>query len=229
MTLDTLLTMLQFSDGLFPAGAYAHSFGLETYTQEGQVANANEAGKILRAYLEGSAGPCDAVAVVNALLATIALDLGACCNLDLTLDAMKAAAEPRNASRQIGRQTLRIAATLIDHPIVRDFARAADTGETPAHHAVVFGIIGGACGWAPEAAAAAFLYSSAVAMAGAATRLIPLGQTQAQRLISEAAPIIRPLAEAAANSAPENMFTFAPALEIAAMHHAQLEARLFRS
>ena len=32
-----LLTLLQFADGLFPAGGFAHSFGLETYVQDGRV------------------------------------------------------------------------------------------------------------------------------------------------------------------------------------------------
>ncbi|MGA2409524.1 MAG: urease accessory UreF family protein [Candidatus Binataceae bacterium] len=229
MTIETLLSMLQFSDGLFPAGAYAHSFGLETYSQDGRVSNAANVRQLLRAYLEGGAGPCDAVVVTNALRAAIASDLDACRELDLMLDAIKTAAEPREASRQLGRQTLRIAATLIDHPVMSGLARAAGCGETPCHHAVVFGVIGGAYGWEPEAAAAAFLYASAAAMAGAATRLIPLGQTQAQRLISEATPLITALARAAAERTTSEIFTFAPALEIAAMRHAQLEARLFRS
>src|SRR5437867_1866989 len=37
MTRDTLLALLQLGDGLFPAGGFAHSFGLETYAQEGRV------------------------------------------------------------------------------------------------------------------------------------------------------------------------------------------------
>ena len=82
----------------------------------------------------------------------------------------------------------------------------------------------------PQATAAALLYSSAAAMVGAATRLVPLGQTQAQRLISEAAPLIAALAEARdITGTIDDAYSFAPALEIAAMRHAQLEARLFKS
>ena len=32
-----LLALMQFADGLFPAGGFAHSFGLETYVQDGRV------------------------------------------------------------------------------------------------------------------------------------------------------------------------------------------------
>ena len=229
MTIETLLSLLQFSDGLFPAGGYAHSFGLETYIDDARVTTADSVWKILRAHLEGSAGPCDAVFAVNALRATAAEDLDACVELDTTMDAIKNSAEPREASCQLGRQTIRIANTLIDHAVVTAYARTVKAGVTLGHHAVVFGIIGGACGWPPQATAAAFLYASATAMIGAATRLVPLGQTQAQRLISDASTMIARLAEAATMRSIEETFTFAPALEIASMRHAQLEARLFRS
>src|SRR5207247_461213 len=42
MTTDALLALLQLGDGLFPAGGFAHSFGLETYAQEGRVRDRGE-------------------------------------------------------------------------------------------------------------------------------------------------------------------------------------------
>jgi urease accessory protein len=229
MTTETLLSILQFSDGLFPAGAYAHSFGLETYADEGRPSDAAAIHQLLRAHLQGTAGPCDAVYAAGAWRATVAANIDACVELDFELEAIKSTAETREASRQLGRQTLRIATTIIDHPLVKAFGRLADDDSSPAHHAVVFGIIGGACQWTAAATAAALLYSSSAALVGAATRLVPLGQTQAQRLIAGAAPLIAALAERAIAAGTDDAVSFAPALEIAAMRHAQLEARLFKS
>jgi urease accessory protein len=229
MTPDSLLALLQFSDGLFPAGAYAHSFGLETYVQAETVSNAIEAERIVRAQLQGSTSRADAVAVVIALRASEADDLSGCLELDTTLEAMKSAAELREASRQLGRQSLRIARALIDTPLVSEFARLADANRTPCHHAVVFGIVAGTFGWSPFEAAAAYLYSSSAAMVGAALRLVPLGQMQGQIIIRKMAPLIASLADDATKLGVAEMSSFAPALEIAAMRHARLEARLFRS
>jgi len=229
MSPESLLALLQFSDGLFPAGAYAHSFGLETYVQADIVRNAAESESVIRAQLQGSAGEVDAVAVVIALRATEVQGLRACVELDATLDAMKPAAELREASRQLGRQTLRIARALIEGPVICDFAHLTDANSTPCHHAVVFGIVAGTHGWSPFEAAAAYLYSSSAAMVGAALRLVPLGQMQGQFIIRNLAPLIGSLADRATKLNIAEMSSFAPALEIAAMRHACLEARLFRS
>ncbi|MGB6199883.1 MAG: urease accessory protein UreF [Candidatus Acidiferrales bacterium] len=230
MDTDALLSLLQFADGLFPAGGYAHSFGLETYVQSGAVSDAAGVESFVRAYLENSAGPTDAVAAISAARAAVVGDLTACLELDAALEAMKCAAELRDASRQMGRQTLRIAATLGDNAIVGEFFAAVTAGRTPGHHAVAFGVIAGAQNWDAQATASALLYATSAQLVGAALRLMPLGQLAGQRILSNLRPVIARLAvEAAEHGAPDEIWSFVPAIEIAAMQHAQLSARLFRS
>src|SRR5256885_4345091 len=62
MTTDALLALLQLGDGLFPAGGFAHSFGLETYAQEGRVRDRAGLEAFVTAHLEGAAGPGGAAA-----------------------------------------------------------------------------------------------------------------------------------------------------------------------
>ena len=108
MAADSFLRLLQFSDGLFPAGGYAHSLGLETLAQSGRVQGEADVARFLRVYLESAAAHTDAVAVLSARTQALADDLEAVLRLDSLLDALKPAAELRDASRQMGRQTLRI-------------------------------------------------------------------------------------------------------------------------
>src|SRR5205807_4095150 len=96
------LALLQFADGLFPAGGFAHSFGLETYAQEGRVRDRVGLEEFVRAHLEGSAGPCDAVAVTQAARGAAAGEVAGLIALDEKLDAMKCVPEFRAASRQMG-------------------------------------------------------------------------------------------------------------------------------
>src|SRR5438270_10448840 len=130
MTLETLLALLQLGDGLFPAGGFAHSFGLETYTQEGRVRDRVGLEAFVSAHLDGAAGPGDAVAVAVAVRLAAVGDVGPWCGLDARLEAMKPVPEFRAASRQMGRQTARVVAALGGDPGLTP-AAGATGGDVP--------------------------------------------------------------------------------------------------
>lgn len=227
--LTSLVALLQFADGLFPSGGFAHSLGLETYAQDGRVRDADGLREFVGVHLEGSAGPADAVAVALAARAGLAHDMDACAELDRRLDAMKTVPEFRAASRQMGRQTARAAAALPDEPWAARLAAAIDDATLPGHHAVIFGATTGRAGASPEAAAAAFLHSTAALLVGAGLRLLPVGQVQGQQVLAAMRePIVR-LARRAAAAGAGDLWSFTPGLEIAGLRHAGLEGRLFRS
>ena len=227
--MQPFLSLLQFSDGLFPAGAYAHSFGLESCVQAGEVRDALGVEAFLRALLEGSAAPTDAVAVVCARRAALEQNISSLFALDEMLDALKAASELRDASRQMGRQTLRVATHLSAAPILKEFSDAVAAQAITGHHPVVFGMIGGILDWSPTEMVSAHLYATSAALVGAALRLLPLGQLAGQSILANVRPLIAALAEDAQDRDASAMWCFAPALEIASMKHALLDARLFRS
>src|SRR5216683_1727189 len=139
MTDPRLVSLLHFADSAFPTGGYAHSFGLEHYCQAGIVRDRDGLERFLLTQLEGAAGPCDATAAAGALRALGRGDLEACRRLDEALEAMKVVKEFREGSRQMGRQTLRVAAALIGDPRL-----AAYFDEVNAHRAA-----GGRCPPAP--------------------------------------------------------------------------------
>ena len=232
----TFVGLLHFADGLLPVGAYAHSFGLESYTAAGKVRDAETLEMFLRAYLRGSLAPSDAVAMLAARRVALALGdeaVANCLSLDCRIDAMKPAAETRNASRQMGRQVLRIASSLgeplASDALVRNLFGAVERGETPGHHPVAFGAVGAALAWDELDMAAAFLYSSCSGLVSAALRLMPLGQIAGQRVLWNLGPEIAEFAEQSLGKEIDDIWSFAPGLEIATMNHASLDARLFRS
>jgi urease accessory protein len=230
MSIESFFSILQFSDGLFPAGAYAHSFGLEYYVQSGQVTDAEGVGEFIQANLEGSVGTTDVIVMLSVLRCVLRNgELDELLSLDAIMEAMKPAEELRSASRQMGRQMIRIASALTVHPLLRSFFQATDADTTPGHHSVCYGVIGGTEEWSEHEAATAYLYSTASAMAGAALRLLPLGQLRGQQLLWKIRPLIARLAEEAVTKTIADMWSFVPGLEIASMCHAQLDARLFRS
>ncbi len=229
MTPETFLGLLQFADGLFPAGAFAHSMGLEAHARADALGSAEEVKALVEGQLECAIGPADTVAMLSTLKAARRGELAAVFELDQVLDAMKPVAELRNASRQMGRQTARIAAALTEDVRLTEFYRRSQSEHTPGHHAVAFGLTGGAMGWDERAASCAYLYGAGVLMVSAAVKLLPLGQLAGQRILWSLHPLIARLTREAEGKSVDDMWSFVPALEIAAMRHGGMDARLFRS
>ena len=229
MTDPRLLSLLHFGDSAFPTGGYAHSFGLETYCQAGLVRGREDLERFLLAQLEGSSGPCDATAAVGTLRAAASQDLAPCHVIDDTLEAMKPVREFREASRQMGRQTLRVAAALTGDARLVAYAGDVDKALAPGHHAVAYGLAAAALGWSPEAAATAYLYSATALLVGAALRLLSMGQLEGQQILWSLHPVIGRVAREAAGRDVSEMWSFAPGLELAGLRHAALDMRLFRS
>ncbi len=105
-----------------------------------------------------------------------------------------------------------------------------ESGAAPCHHPIVFGIAAAVIDWPPEETASAFLYSTSALIVGASLRLLPLGQLAGQRILWSLAPSIASLAHGVQSDQTEDdIWSFTPEIEIAAMQHESLEARLFRS
>lgn len=226
MNIGQLLDGIRFVDSFFPSGGYAYSSGLESAAQAGTVRDGNDLARYGAAYVEGELGRREAVAVARAVTAA-GLRLAKALPADLELDALVLCRETRLASRQMGRQVLRLGGGRREAGAPRDYLALVEAGEAPGHLAVAMGLALGAAGWAGEEAVAAFLYQSVVGLVSAALKLLPVGQREGQDLIEGWLPLIERQARSAAGAAA--MTAWAPIHDIHAMRQARLGTRLFRS
>ena len=158
-----------------------------------------------------------------------AADLDGCLAIDARVDAMRFVPEFTAASRQMGRQTLRVAASWARDPLLESLAARVESGATPGHYPVVFGVAAGRAAVEPEAAAVAYLYATASMLVNSALRLLSLGQLEGQRLLAALRPRIAALGAGAALADLDDVWSFTPGLELAGLRHAELDMRLFRS
>jgi urease accessory protein len=228
MNTRSLLHGLRFIDSFFPLGGYAYSSGLEAAVQAGVVRNAEDLARYVEDILRGSLGSREVVAVGLALQAAGQGTLGAAVDVDQELEAMKTSRESRLASRQMGRQMIRIASEHAEgQPVLRDFHVAVEAGRTPGHLPVSLGLTLGAYGWNRVDAQGAYLYHSAAGLVSASLKLLPIGQREAQRLLMDVTPLIDELSGAAERRTV--LVAWSPVQEICAMRHSRLPSRLFRS
>jgi urease accessory protein len=141
---------------------------------------------------------------------------------------MKLGSESRLASRQMGRQVMRLAVEQgTKRPLLAEFLAAVETQQTPGHLAVTLGMTLAASGWSKEDSIAAFLYQTATGYVSAAMKLLPVGQKEGQRLIDNWLDVIQQVSWRAAQ---QRVFrSWSPVQDIYAMRHSRLESRLFRS
>ena len=224
----SLLKGLRFVDSFFPSGGYAFSSGLEAAVQGGAVRNAEELSRFVVELLTTGIGEREAVAVGCAHEACVSGSLEIAFKADLELEAMKLGRESRTASRQMGRQVIRLAAEQNDrHLLIDDYLTAVEAEQTPGHLAVSLGLTLAAAGWSKEDSIAAFLYQAATGFVAAAMKLMPIGQREEQRLLEGWIEVIERVSHKAAH---QRVFqSWSPIQDIYAMRHSRLESRLFRS
>lgn len=223
-----LIQGLRFVDSFFPSGGFAYSSGLEAAVQGGAVRNAEDLSGYVEDLLRRGMGRREAVAVGLAHDAVSEEALHVALDADRELDAMKTGRESRQASRQMGRQVIRVAAEQIEGcPLLQDFLAAVEAERTPSHLAVSLGLALAASGWSRENAVAAYLYQTATGLMSAALKLLPVGQREGQRLLDGWMPLI---AELSSRAQPDTTMTsWSPIQDIYVMRHSRLESRLFRS
>lgn len=222
---DEFMAALQLADSAFPSGLYTQSHGLESFVQAGEVHSLIDVEALLAAYVRNVVGPSDAVATAAAVDASAERLIA----IDRRLFAMKLPAEPRQASVRSGRQLARMAPALVADPAVVAFAGAVDRGESPGCYPVALGALAGAWGLSPDEAARIELYSFVTSLLAVASRTLRAGHTSVQVALRRARPLIVEAAREAAATDYEEMWSFAPCIEVMQMNHSRAEVRLFAS
>jgi len=228
------LELLHLCDSLFPIGAFAYSDGLEAAAAvtvrlrpdtTSDTTSASASGDVLSDWinvvLDESIGRLEGPAVWQAWLAVVDGDWRAVAALDEELTAIRPSSAARSASRAMGHRLLTTWRAL--HPDDR-LAHVPPSSALPIAFAAAC-----ACGGVDRRESVeAYAYTRLAATASAAMRLLPIGQTDAHRLLAAALRDVPRVVDRIV-AGGGRMESFCNALDIATMTQQYLHSRLFRS
>jgi len=226
-TIKQKLALVQLADSFFPSGSYTLSHGLESLIQQGRIQQPQDITDFLQILLHQKIAPGDLVALVHAYHASAKAEVDKIKYIAELLHFQTAIANIRKTQTQSGRALLMVAQSTWQDPLLDTLARDRALNRFYCLHPVVFGVVGRVAGLNEADTVLAFLHGFVTGVLGAAIRLGSLGHLEAQIILVQLASDIETAYQTASAMDLEEMWTCAPAIDIAQMRHSRLTSRLF--
>jgi urease accessory protein len=218
-----LLRLLQLSSAALPIGMFAYSQGLEQAVLLGEVRDRATTGDWVAGLIEHSVLTSDVPLLVRLYDAWETGDLDRVRSHNDTLFACRGSAELRAEERQLGAALSRLLSRL-------GIAGAESwISDRRATFATAFALAAVSWQIPRRQAALGYAFSWAEAQVGAATRLVPLGQTDSQRVLSHALERIAAGIDESLRLSDAEIGASAPGQALLSALHETQYSRLFRS
>jgi urease accessory protein len=221
-----LVRLLQLASPALPVGAFSYSQGLEAAVEKNIVRDAPTAAQWIGDLLEYAVARMDAPVLLRSIAAWGASDFAATDHWNALFLASRETAELRAETVQMGYSLRKLLteleeanekaraylACLEEVAFPTSFAYAAAQWQIPAQPALV-----------------AYLWAWLENQVMAAVKVLPLGQTDGQRMLLTLGERVDAVAQRAARVDDAELGSFAPALALVSSHHETQYSRLFRS
>ncbi len=221
-----LYRLMAWLSPAYPIGAFSYSSGIEWAVEAGDIKDAQTLQQWLAVMLADGGGFCDALFFVHAHRAVAGAD-------DVALRAVAELAAAFVPSRERFLETTAQGRAFIDATRAAWPCPALMRLETAWTGAVALPVaVGVACaghGIACETALPAFLQALTANWISAGVRLIPLGQTDGQRVLAALETIVAATAARALATPLDDIGSAAFRADVATMRHETQYTRLFRS
>ena len=221
-----LYRLMAWLSPAYPVGAFSYSGGIEWAVEAGDIKDAQTLRAWLGVMMGEGGGFSDAVFFVHAHRSVAANDDAALHTVAELAAAFVASKERFLETTAQGRAFLEVTRAAWSCPALPHFAAVWDG---PVVLPIAVGVACAGHGIACEAALHAFLHALAANWISAGVRLIPLGQTDGQRVLAALEPVIAATAQRALATPLEEVGTCVLRADIAGMRHETQYTRLFRS
>jgi urease accessory protein len=210
----------------YPVGAFSYSSGIEWAVEAGDVSDAESLRQWLEAVIRQGSGFCDLVLLAHAHRAVAANNDDALRTVAELGSVLAPSKERHLETTALGRAF--VGATRAAWPCAA-LDRLTKVWDGAIAYPVAVGVAAAGHGIALEPALHAFLQGAAANLVSAGVRLVPLGQTDGQRILAALEETIAATAARAFATSLDDIGGAAFRADIASMRHETQYTRLFRS
>ncbi|WP_456843468.1 urease accessory protein UreF [Bradyrhizobium sp. USDA 4486] len=221
-----LYRLMTWLSPAFPVGGFSYSSGIEWAVEAGDITDTVTLADWLEALLANGSGYCDATLLVHAYRAAEAGDEVALSDIAELAAAFVPSRERQLETTSQGRAFVDIARAAWDADGLDAMVAAC---RTPLVYPVAVGVVAAMHGVALAPTLHAFLHALVSNWISAASRLIPLGQTDSQRVLVKLETAVAATANRALHATLDDLGSSTFRADLASLRHETQYTRLFRS
>ena len=221
-----LYRLMTWLSPAFPVGAFSYSSGIEWAVEAGDIADAASLSGWLAAMLADGSGFCDGVFLAHAHRAAASRDTNALRDIAELSAALVPSRERQLESTAQGRAFIEIARAAWNCAGLDEMIAACDGAIV---YPVAVGVVSAAHAIPLPATMHAFLHAVTSNWISAGARLVPLGQTDSQRVLAQLEPVVAATARRALDASFDDLGSATFRADLASLRHETQYTRLFRS
>ena len=229
MTADeaaALYRLMTWLSPAFPVGAFSYSSGIEWAVEAGDVTDAASLRDWLAAMLSEGSGFCDAVFLAQAHRAASTQDEASLCEIAELAAAFVPSRERQLETSTQGRAFIEIARSAWACDGLDGMVAACGSSMV---YPVAVGLVSAGHAVPLEPALHAFLHAVMSNWISAGARLVPLGQTDSQRILAGLEADVAATAKRALEASIDDLGSATFRADLASLRHETQYTRLFRS
>jgi urease accessory protein len=223
---SALYRLMAWLSPAYPVGAFSYSSGIEWAVEAGDIANAGSLRRWLAVVIAEGGVFCDAAFMAHAHRAVTVSD-------DAALHAVAELAAAFAPSKERHLETTAQGRAFLDATRAAWPCAAIDrlvsAWDGPVAYPVAVGVAAAGHSVALEPALHAYVQAVAANLISAGVRLVPLGQTDGQRVLAALEPVVAATAARALSCVLDDIGSATLRADIASMKHETQYTRLFRS
>jgi urease accessory protein len=221
-----LYRLMAWLSPAYPIGAFSYSSGIEWAVEAGDIKSADTLLRWLAVVVGEGGGFCDAVFFVHAHRAVAANDDKALRTVAELAAAFAPSKERHLETTAQGNAFVEATRAAWGCDAIERLKKVWDGAVA---YPVAVAVTASGHGIAVEPALAAYLQAVAANLVSAGVRLIPLGQSDGQRVLAALEPVVTATAQRALNVALDDIGSAAVRADLASARHETQYTRLFRS